>query len=137
MRWRRSQPTPDEGPVVGEARAVLEGTVRAQRYAQWRRLPAWVYVNELAHADVATLARLAQRRGQLHPATFEHASAFLAAKILLRASGESSLSDVQRSLVPLELDLLGEAYPAGTTAATLLTLALDALAASGSSPSGL
>jgi hypothetical protein len=113
---------------------VLEGTVRARTYAPWKRLPAWVYLNELAHADVATLVRLAEIQARLHPATFEYASAFLAGEILVRANGASSLSDIQRSLVPLELELLGDAYRADPTAATLVALALHALAASGSSP---
>jgi hypothetical protein len=116
---------------------VLEGAVRAQRCGAFRRLPVWVYLNELAHADLATLARRAGSRGQVHPATFEYASAFLAAEILARANEAGSLSDVQRSLVPLELDFLGEAYSPDTPAATLVSLALHALAASGSSPPAL
>jgi hypothetical protein len=134
MRWsRRSPPPGEDGPVVSEARALLDGTVRAQRYPAWRRPPAWVYLNELAHADAETLARLAESRGKVHPATFEYASAFLAAEILARANETGSLLDIQRSLVPLELDLLA-AYPAPTTAASFVALALHALAASGSSP---
>lgn len=116
---------------------MLEGKVRARRYGAWRRPPTWVYVNELAHGDVGTLARLAESRGQVHPATFEYASAFLATEILARANGARSLSEIQRSLVPLELDFLGERYPVDTTAPVLVSLALHALAASGPSPPGL
>ena len=112
MRWRRNQlPGVNDSAVVNEARAVLEGVARTTTYAGRRTPPAWVYVNELAHGDTATLARLADRGPALHPATWDHASAVLAGELLARAARTGTLADVQRALVPLELDLLGGACP--------------------------
>ena len=112
---------------------MLEGVARTTTYAGRRTPPAWVYVNQLAHADSTTLARLAERRPVLHPATLDHASAVLAGELLTRAARTGAIADVQRRLVPLELDLLAEAYRPALTPAQLVCLVSDALAASGPS----
>ncbi len=134
MRWRWNPlPRVDKSAVVNEARAVLEGVARTTTYAGRRVPPPWVYVNELAHADVATLLRLADRGPALHPASWDHASAVLAGELLTRAAKTGALEDVQKTLVPLELDLLGGTYPSALTPARLVRLVSEALAASGPS----
>ncbi len=134
MRWRwNPRAAVNNCAVVDEARALLDGAARTTTYAGRRRPPAWVYVNQLAHADAATLARLAERGPALHPATWDYASAVLAGELLTRAARTGVLADLQRTLVPLELDLLGGACPPALTPAQLVRLASDALAASGAS----
>ena len=116
MRWRWNPlARVNNSGVVKEAQARLEGVARTTTYAGRRTAPAWVYVNQLAHADAATLAQLADRGPALHPATWDHASAVLAGELLTRVARTGTLAEVQRRLVPLELDLLGGAYPPALT----------------------
>ena len=103
-----AQETADEDSgVVKEAEAMLEGTVRASSFADGERRPPWLYVNRLAHADGATLARLAGEQTALHPASWHYACAILASEVLELAFGKRW---VKRALVPLELDLLAAGY---------------------------
>jgi hypothetical protein len=129
MRWRKKLKMTDAS-VVKEAEAVLEGTVRTSTCADWQRRPPWVYVNQLAHADGATLARLARDQTALHPASWDYACAILASEILELASGRR-LVDIQRALVPLELDLLAVGYTSKLTPGILVRLATQRLAARG------
>ena len=126
MRWRWNPlARANDSAVVNEAQAVLEGVARTTTYAGRRTPPAWVYVNQLAHADATTLAQLADRGPALLPATWDHASAVLAGELLTRVARTGTLADVQRRLVPLELDLLGGAYPPSLTSAQLVCLVSD------------
>jgi hypothetical protein len=133
VRWRKKSAFDEreDSRVVKEARAVLDGTARNTTYLLSQRLPTWVYVNQLAHADRATLVGLVKGVSVFHPATLDYACAQLAAELLALASGGRALADVQRALVPLELDLLGDAYSPGLSPATLMTLASRALAVAG------
>ena len=131
MRWRRNRlERANNRAIVNEARALLEGVARTTTYASRRRPPDWVYVNELAHADAATLARLAARGPALHPSTWDYASAVLAGDVLTRAARTGGLAQVQRTLVALELDLLGGACPPALTPAKLVCLVSNALTTS-------
>jgi hypothetical protein len=131
MRWRKhSKARVEDSVIVQEAQAVLNGTVQTA-YADWQRRPSWVYVNQLAHADAVTLRRLADSEKSLHPATWGYACAVLAAQVLALASGRRTLVDVQRALVPLEIDLLDHVYPPDLTPGQLVRLATQALASAG------
>jgi hypothetical protein len=74
----------------------------------------------LAHADRAELVRLADQGWSQYRSKWADASAFLANELLARADAHRSLADVQRALVPLELDLLDGAYPPSVTPAMLV-----------------
>jgi hypothetical protein len=132
MHFRRDlQVRKEESAVVEQAQALLSGTVGATAYAYWQRRPAWVYINELAHADAATLGRLAQTQTVCHPASWIYARAFLAGEVLKMASGGRGLVEAQKALVPLELELLGHVHGDDLTPGTLVRLATQALAAAG------
>src|SRR5215471_13603989 len=92
--------------VVKEARAVLDGAARTTTYERRPRVPAWVYVNQLAHAGRADLEQLADHGWSEYRHKWNDACAYLANELLARADEQGSLAEVQRSLVPLELDLL-------------------------------
>lgn len=127
---RSSQLRKEESAVVQQAQALLSGTV-GTAYACWQRRPPWVYINELAHADAATLSRLAQNQTVSHPASWIYARALLAGEVLKLASGGRGLVEVQRALVPLELELLDNVYADDVTPGMLVRLADQALTAAG------
>jgi hypothetical protein len=132
MRWRKnSKQRFEDTAIVREAQALLDGTVRTVSYPQWRRVPPWAYINQLAHADAGTLVRLAKDSATLPPTSWDSACAFLAGELLALASGGRELVEVQRALVPLELDLLDKIDPANLTPAMLVRRAFEALAAAG------
>ena len=56
MRFRRRlQVRLEDSAIVQEAHTLLSGGVGTSAYVCWQRRPAWVYVNEFAHADGPTL----------------------------------------------------------------------------------
>jgi hypothetical protein len=128
MHFRRnSQVGKEERAVVEQAQALLSGTVGTTGYGYWPRRPPWVYVNELAHADAATLGRLAQTQTMCHPASWIYARALLAREVLKMASEGRGLVEVQRALVPLELELLDGVYSTDLTTGMLVRLVTEAL----------
>ena len=130
MRFRRnSQVRVEESAIVQEAQTVLSGAVGTSAYACWQRRPAWVYVNEFAHADAATLEKLAKSRAHLHPATWDYSRSVLAGEVLALASGGRGLLEVQRALVRLELELLDRPYSGVLTPENLASLVTHALVA--------
>jgi hypothetical protein len=132
MHFRRnSQVRKEEAALVEQAQALLSGTFGTIVYANWQRRPAWVYVNQLAHADASTLDRLAQRQTTSHPASWTYACALLAGEVLELAATGRGLTEVQRALVPLELELLDNVHSDDLTPAVLVRLATQALAAAG------
>jgi hypothetical protein len=130
MRFRRkSQARVEDSAIVQEAQTVLNGTVGTSTFACWQRRPAWVYVNEFAHADRPTLEKLAKRRPHLHPATWDYARSVLAGDLLALASRGRGLVEVQRALVVLELELLDHPYSGVLTPDNLVSLVTQALVA--------
>ena len=130
MRFRRnSQVRVEESAIVQEAQTVLSGAVGTSAYACWQRRPAWVYVNEFAHADAATLEKLAKSRAHLHPATWDYARSVLAGEVLALASRGRGLVEVQRALVRLELELLDHPYSGVLTPENLVSLVTHTLVA--------
>lgn len=130
MRFRRkSQFRVEDSAIVQEAQTVLNGTVGTSTFACWQRRPAWVYVNEFAHADRPTLEKLAKSRPHLHPATWAYARSVLAGEVLALASRGRGLVEVQRALVLLELELLDHPYSGVLTPDNLVSLVTQALVA--------
>jgi hypothetical protein len=117
--------------VVKEARAVLAGDARTTTYARWPRVPAWAYVNQLAHSERAELVRLADHGWSQYHRKWDDACAYLAGELLARADRGQSLADVQRALIPLELDLLDGAYPCSVSPAMLVGWVSYTLATAG------
>ncbi len=126
---RKSQVTAEDSAIVQEAQAVLSGAVGTSAYVCWQRRPAWVYVNEFAHADGPSLEKLAKSRAHLHPATWDYARSVLAGEVLALASRGRGLVEVQRALVRLELELLDHPYSGALTPDNLVSLVTHALVA--------
>jgi hypothetical protein len=110
---------------------VLDGTARTTTYARWPRVPAWAYVNQLAHAERAELVRLADHGWSQYRHKWDDAGAFLANELLARANAQQSLADIQRALIPLELDILDGACPPAPTPAMLVGWVCHTLAICG------
>ncbi len=128
MRFHRnSQVRVEDSVIVQEARTMLSGAVGTKAYLCWQRRPAWVYVNEFAHADGPTLERLAKSRAHLHPATWDYARSVLAGEVLTLASQGRGLIEVQRALVRLELELLDHPYSGVLTPDNLVSLVTHTL----------
>jgi hypothetical protein len=79
-----------------------------------------VYVNQLAHAERAELERLADHGWSQYRHKWNDACAYLAGELLARADEQGSLAEVQRALIPLELDLLDGAYPSSVSPTMLV-----------------
>jgi hypothetical protein len=110
---------------------VLDGAARSTTYARWPRVPAWAYVNQLAHADRAELVRLADHGWSQYRHKWDDACAYLANELLARADGQRPLADVQRALIPLELDVLKGAYPSSVSPTMLVGWVSHTLAVAG------
>jgi hypothetical protein len=117
--------------VVKEARAVLDGHARTTTYGSWPRVPPWAYVNQLAHGERADLVRLADHGWSQYHRKWDDACAYLAGELLARADEGHSLTEAQRALIPLELDLLDGAYPCSVSPAMLVGWVSHALAVAG------
>ena len=126
---RKSQLRVEDSAIVQEAQTVLNGAVGTSAFACWQRRPAWVYVNEFAHADGPTLEKLARNRPHLHPATWDYARSVLAGQILALASRGRGLVEVQRALVRLQLERLDHPYAGVRTPHDLVSLVSHALVA--------
>jgi hypothetical protein len=116
---------------VEEARALLDGTARITTYALASHPPAWVCVNQLVHADVTVLAHLAETGWTVHRSNWDNACAILAEEFLGRVKSTGRLADVQRAVLPVELDLLNGQHPQPMTPATLVSWVTDTLTSSG------
>jgi hypothetical protein len=132
MRWlERSQARDQAGAILRDAQAMLDGTARTTTYAVEARVPAWVYLNVLAHADHAALVQLAHGGWNLNRSNWDHACAILADEVLCRTTKTRTLADVQRTLIRLELDLLGRTDLFNLTPVALVAWVSDELATSG------
>lgn len=109
MRWgksRRDKAVTRE--VVREAERVLDGRTLESYIARRQRVPAWSLVALLGHGSRVELARLASPVANPDPYGWSGTVARLAADLLGMTWDEPSLVRVQRrSLVPLELSMLG------------------------------
>ena len=109
MRWgkgRRQMPGARE--VIKEAERLLEGRTLEGYIARRERVPAWSLIGLLGHGSRLDLMRLASPAAHPDPVGWSGTVARLAADLLGMTWDESSLVRLQRrSLVPLELDMLG------------------------------
>jgi hypothetical protein len=97
--------------LVAECEAFLAGRYAEHLEARRLRVPAWAWVNLLAHGTVGELeaARHVTADDGSPSAQWRAARAFLAREVLeAAAAADTTLADVQRRLlVPLELELMG------------------------------
>ncbi len=126
--------------LVAGCEAFLRGRYHELLVATGRRVPAWAWLNVLAHGTLAELREVAtgQRWGSAGsscPRLWREALAFMASEVLDAAGDETGLRSIQQSrLVPLEL-MLADQYGFGAlTPARLAGAVMTALQPDPSSP---
>ena len=123
---------PGEHPIVRECRSFLDGDYAEHLVGAGRAVPAWAWLNSLAHGSLEDLRSLASGGPVRAPgfdatAVWRQALAYLAQEVLFLVDGGQDLAGLQRTtLVPLELALARE--PARTDPGQLVWMVLDALA---------
>jgi hypothetical protein len=128
--WRRRDR--GEAHLVAECEAFLNGVMAETLGELNGRVPAWTWMNLLAHATAADLeaARVSPSPtlGGL-AGDWRRARSFLAGEVLdLVATGQTTLAALQRDvLVPLELDLVSRHATARWRPGDLVTAVLAAL----------
>lgn len=100
----------DEGRyLVAQAEAMLDGCL-IDRYRRQNTVPAWLWLNALAHSRWSRLADIAAGNRRNPRPGWDGALSFLASEVLIAAGSSEGLEALQRArLVPLELRLLGAA----------------------------
>ncbi|HET9732821.1 MAG TPA: hypothetical protein VFP54_09125 [Acidimicrobiales bacterium] len=111
-RWfrRNGRRTIPEADLAAECEAFLRGESARLLEDHGRPVPAWAWVNVLAHADTATMLALAvglegpwRSQRSREAAVVQHLAAALIDECV---SGSTTLAEIQRTrLVPLELRL--------------------------------
>ena len=95
--------------LVASAEAMLEGRL-IDRYRRQETLPAWVWLNALAHSRWSRLVDIAAANRRNPRPGWDSALGFLASELLIAADSSDGLEALQRArLVPLELRLFGAA----------------------------
>ncbi len=109
MRWGKKKRGADENrEVVREAERMLEGRTLESFIARRERVPAWSLIALLGHGSRRDLLRLASPLASPDPSGWSGTVARLARDLLAMTEDEASLLRLQRrSLIPLELRLLG------------------------------
>jgi hypothetical protein len=129
MWWDRSRTGTKQGRhVIAEAERLLAGRT-VQSYVRGAgRAPAWTLVGVLGHCSRGELERVAAPSALPDPGGWSGAVAYLAEQMLAQTTGEADLVRLQRrSLVPLELDLLGGKLRPPRTPTDLYALIIGAL----------
>lgn len=97
--------------LIADCEAFLAGRYAEHLEARGRRVPAWAWVNLLAHGtgDELAAARHLVQDGTDPRSQWRAARAFLAREVLEAAvAAGTTLDDLQRRvLIPLELELMG------------------------------
>ncbi|HLI52770.1 MAG TPA: hypothetical protein VKU88_00445 [Acidimicrobiales bacterium] len=109
MRWGKGRRERAHArAVVSEAERVLSGRTLEGFVARRQRVPAWSLISLLGHASLADLVRLGAPGTGADPFGWSGTVARLARDLLRMAGDEATLLRLQRrSLIPLELRLLG------------------------------
>lgn len=144
MRWRHRgfgdrgesggpvrKAAPAHSLADNEFDAFLSGTYADWLLAHRQAVPAWAWVNRLAHATVGQLEEYATASAPAHfqdeAAVWELLNSFLSQEVLARAGDDARLEILQREiLVPTELRL-AEKWWATVAPVDLATAVLVAL----------
>ena len=121
---------PGEGTeLVAECEAVLCGRYAEHLEERQRRVPAWAWVNLLAHGTAEDLQTANALGGQARTQRWRAARAYLAGEVLGTAEqGIATLGDLQRDVVvPLELQLASSERTSALTPSELVASVLAAL----------
>ena len=118
MAWGRKRENVDTREVVQEAERLLDGRTLERYIARRERVPAWSLIALLGHATRMDLMRLGSPAAGPDPAGWSGTVARLGRELVEATTDDTSLIRLQRrSLVPLELNLLGGyVAPPGTPA---------------------
>jgi hypothetical protein len=129
MGWGKSRrETAAAREVVREAQRLLGGRTLESFIARRERVPAWSLIGLLGHGSRMDLVRLSAPAAAPDPAGWSGTVARLAGDLLDRSWDEGSLVRVQRrSLVPLELSMLGGLVSPPATPADLYELVIGSL----------
>ncbi len=124
-----------ERVLVSESEAFLLGHYAQYLGLQHRPVPAWAWLNALAHggeADISSLATSEPPRRALPSDTtvWQQALAFLAQELISQAARRGRpVADLQRSmLVPIELELAGRPAQSSIEPGTVVSRVLTVLA---------
>ncbi len=125
-----------EHALVAECEAFLSGHLALCLGQQKRLVPAWAWLNALAHGSEDDIAALAAARPEPPGANswaaplWHQALAFLAHELMYQVARQGRpLAELQRStLVPLELELARRSVPTSTKPGELVASVLRALA---------
>lgn len=108
MRWGKGRKELAGRDVVREAERMLDGRTLESYIARRERVPAWSLIALLGHASRIDLMRLSSPAAAPDPNGWSATVARLASDLLALTWDEHSLIRLQRrSLIPLELNLLG------------------------------
>lgn len=108
MRWGKGRKDLIGRDVVREAERLLDGRTLESYIARRERVPAWSLIALLGHASRLDLMRLSSPAAPPDPNGWSGTVARLAADLVILTWDDHSLVRLQRrSLIPLELSLLG------------------------------
>lgn len=109
--WARRRRQGTEPEIARECEAFLWGCYYELLNSDDQRVPGWVWINPLAHAERAEIQRLADLRPGGHDP--RACLSYLAGEVLRSADRDGmTLERLQRdTLVPLEFALLGQPAP--------------------------
>jgi hypothetical protein len=129
MRWGKSRrETAATREVVREAERLLEGRTLESFIARRERVPAWSLIALLGHGSRLDLFRLSSPATSPDPTGWSGTVARLARDLLDMTWDEASLVRLQRrSLVPLELKMLGGLMSPPCTPAELYEMVTGSL----------
>lgn len=129
MRWGKARQESAAGrDVVREAERLLGGRTLESFIARRERVPAWSLIGLLGHGTRVDLMRLASPAASPDPAGWSGTVARLASDLLAMTWDGASLVRVQRrSLVPLELSMLGGMVPPPCTPSELYEMVTGSL----------
>lgn len=103
---RRTWSSSEGSPIGSECEIFLAGRYAEHLQSSGRTVPAWAWLNRLAHGSIADLRSLASGLGGRQPDPLSAAVRFLAGEVLARTDDADSLAALQRdALVPEELAL--------------------------------
>lgn len=124
MKWGRERREAARArAVVAEAERMLAGRTLETFIARRQRVPAWSLISLLGHASLSDLGRLGSPGYGADPLGWSGTVARLARELRLMADDETTLVRLQRrSLIPLELRLLGGEVSPPTSPADLFSL---------------